>query len=108
MKRRRVKKDQIFPPYLVPCEDAMYQDHFDLNYIREEIWEDTKRLRMAQLDPTADKYIPAIPVNPTPTTEDVHRITKGTNIIVDIIEIDKEKVDEQSFYAVDDDWFDDW
>jgi len=31
-----MKSNLILPPYLVPYKDAMYQDHFDLNYIRLE------------------------------------------------------------------------
>lgn len=108
MKKNIIKRDQIFPPYLVPYKDAMYQDHFDLNYIREELRKERKRLRMIEQSRIASEDGQLNSIHYTSVTKEAHKSAKYKNIPTDVNQIDKEEVDEQSFYAAEDNWFDDW
>jgi hypothetical protein len=100
-KKGFMRSNLILPPYLVPYKDAMYQDHFDRNYIR---WEE-QRFRPHMV---TNKPMLVTPVRRPSAIEYIHIDSKTIAMTTDADKIEKDKVDEQAFHTVDDGWFDDW
>ncbi|SFD65253.1 hypothetical protein SAMN05518672_102802 [Chitinophaga sp. CF118] len=108
MKKSFLKSNQIFPPYLVPYKDAMYQDHFDIDYIRKEIQEDKELSRRIEQRRLESERMQSKSVNPPSISKEIHKGIQVTDITAEINKTDKGDVNGQSFQATDDDWFDDW